>query len=953
MHVHLWDGPSSSLQFADLPINELVEGWVYRNQTFLALDDLPLRKHDAAFEAGLRLARERGMQAYCVQPMTTVSRRLGAMGFASREPHFCALEDVAYLQRVAELAGLCLDDTLTQKVFDEERNRLQLLIEVDRFSLDLEDSELGFASLLESLQSWAPDAFVGIYVYDSADECLRLTVLDRSWGDKMAPGGTAPLHRTLAGQVFRSRKTLALDASGLAALPFESVKRGMEMGVNSLCLSPIVSAIGAVGVLQVARRNGQSFSPREIETLEQAAAAIAPSLDRRLASSTAPVSKSAEMPFPASLAAANLFSFATPQALLSSQQLLSTYSQPSKVGLCILDTNFVYLAINNTLAEMNGIPAASHLGKTVREVLGETAGLVEPLLQRVLATGEAIQDWEISSILANRSEPGHWIAHYLPIRDAAGDVTQVGVIVVEVTEKRKLERSLHTVSQRLQDEKHRQEVVFEVGRVLAARSPLPQLFLRVSACLRRVLRQEYAALAIYEEQSGRLVRQALDFPLQRQPAAQDEIPSRQDPQRIALVEQRPLILSRAELQESASETAGNFLAEGMKALCCVPLLRSHGASGVMVLGSTRAEAFKSEDLILLNQVAAQLAAALENLQISKEVQDLRERMEKIPGFLGGKRRTAAPIDDIVGESDALGEVLRLVSIVAGSDATVLLRGETGTGKGLVARAIHRASRRSQRAFVTLNCAAIPTGLLESELFGHEKGAFTGAVSQKVGRLEMADGGTLFLDEIGEIPLELQPKLLRVLQDHEFERLGGNRTIKVNLRLIAATNRDLDRSVAEKEFRSDLFYRLNVFPIRIPPLRERPEDIPMLVRYFVDKFAGMMGRSVETIPEETMQALRDWEWPGNIRELGNFIERSVILTDGPTLQAPMADFETHETVRTSEHSLEKAERAHILRVLRETRGKIAGPKGAAFRLGLKRTTLQSMMKRLGITPKDYS
>jgi formate hydrogenlyase transcriptional activator len=293
-----------------------------------------------------------------------------------------------------------------------------------------------------------------------------------------------------------------------------------------------------------------------------------------------------------------------------------------------------------------------------------------------------------------------------------------------------------------------------------------------------------------------------------------------------------------------------------------------------------------------------------------------------------------------------------VEVVAASDATVLLLGETGTGKGLIARAIHRTSKRKDRGFITLNCAAIPTGLLESELFGHEKGAFTGAVSQKIGRLELADKGTLFLDEIGEIPLELQPKLLRLLQDHEFERLGGTRTIKVDLRLIAATNRDLAKSVAEKEFRSDLFYRLNVFPIRMPSLRERREDIPVLIRYFVQKFAAAMDRNIETIPRETMDTLVNWHWPGNVRELENFVERSVILTDGTALRAPLAEFRV-ETSNSPQQSLQGTEREHIVRVLRETKGLISGPRGAARQLGLKRSTLQSKMQRLGITRADYS
>jgi formate hydrogenlyase transcriptional activator len=413
-----------------------------------------------------------------------------------------------------------------------------------------------------------------------------------------------------------------------------------------------------------------------------------------------------------------------------------------------------------------------------------------------------------------------------------------------------------------------------------------------------------------------------------------------------------LIFNKDEMQRFPAGTADDLLAEGLKSLCCVPLLRPKGPLGVLVLGSTRADAFKTDDLTLLNQVAAQLAIALENARAAREVEHLRNRLVQDKRHLEGENRAQLHFEEIIGESPALKQVLDQVRIVAASDATVLILGETGTGKGLIARAIHRNSKRKDRGFITLNCAAIPTGLLESELFGHEKGAFTGAVSQKVGRLELADKGTLFLDEIGEIPLELQPKLLRVLQDHEFERLGGTRTIKVDLRLIAATNRDLARSVAEKEFRSDLFYRLNVFPIRMPSLRERREDIPLLIRYFVRQFDRGMNRGIETIPSETMNALINWHWPGNVRELENFIERSVILTDGTALRAPLAEFQA-ETSNTVEQSLEGTEREYIIRVLRETGGMISGATGAARRLGLKRTTLQSKIKRLGITPRDYS
>ncbi len=649
----------------------------------------------------------------------------------------------------------------------------------------------------------------------------------------------------------------------------------------------------------------------------------------------------------------NPVSSAAPEALIVSEQLLNAYFSASRVGLCILDTDFRYLAINNTLAEMNGIPAASHMGKSVREMLGDLAELVEPQFKRVLATRQPVLNREISAMLPTRTEPGHWIEHYIPIEDATGKATQIGVIAVEVTEQKRLEESLRGVSESLRLEKKRQQVMMEVICVLAAKWDVRQVFPQISAYLRRVLRQEYAALVLRDEKSGLLVRQAMDFPLQKGSSADVSITSAKGPGGKAMRERSSLIFTNNEMQGFDAKLTDGLLAEGLKSLCCVPLLRPKGPLGVLVLGSTRADAFKTDDLTLLNHVAAQLAIALENARTAREVEQLRSRWKQEKRYLEGEVRTKLNFEEIIGESLALKRALDQVMIVAVSDATVLLLGETGTGKGLIARAIHRTSKRKERSFVTLNCAAIPTGLLESELFGHEKGAFTGAVSQKIGRLELADKGTLFLDEIGEIPLELQPKLLRILQDHEFERLGGTQTIKVDMRLIAATNRDLARSVAEKEFRSDLFYRLNVFPIRLPSLRERREDIPPLVRYFVRKFARRMDRGIETIPSETMNALINWRWPGNVRELENFIERSVILTEGAALRAPLAELQANPSSGSAENSLESAEREHIIGVLRETGGMISGPTGAAHRLGVKRTTLQSKMQRLGITRNDYS
>jgi formate hydrogenlyase transcriptional activator len=304
-------------------------------------------------------------------------------------------------------------------------------------------------------------------------------------------------------------------------------------------------------------------------------------------------------------------------------------------------------------------------------------------------------------------------------------------------------------------------------------------------------------------------------------------------------------------------------------------------------------------------------------------------------------------EEIVGRSAAIKRVLAEVETVAPTDATVLILGETGTGKELIARAVHRLSARKDHPFVTLNCAAIPTGLLESELFGYEKGAFTGALGQKIGRFEMAHRGTLFLDEVGDIPLDLQPKLLRALQEKAFERLGGTRTIPIDVRLVAATNRNLKQMMGDKLFRSDLYYRLKVFPITTPPLRDHPEDIPVLVRHFTQKYAREMNRRVETIPTDTMPALVSWPWPGNVRELENFIERSVILSTGSTLRAPLAELRA-EAVETAGGTLAEMEREYIIHVLRKTGGVISA---AAIRLAVPRTTLNAMMRKLEITRKD--
>jgi formate hydrogenlyase transcriptional activator len=502
-------------------------------------------------------------------------------------------------------------------------------------------------------------------------------------------------------------------------------------------------------------------------------------------------------------------------------------------------------------------------------------------------------------------------------------------------------------------EKERLEVLLEVSTTLMSNLDVQQLFPAISGLIRKVVRQDYASIALYEELNHCLRVYALDSPFSDDLIAPDTVvPISESAAGPAVLKGEIKVCNREELVAVGSPVMKRMVELGIQSFCAIPLMTRKGKLGSLNLGSRTDHAFAPQHISFLKQVAAQVALAIDNARAYRDIEERTDKLKKEKLYLQDEIRSVLNFEEIVGESPVLRHVLSQVNTVAPLDATVLILGETGTGKELIARAIHRMSSRKEGSFIKLNCAAIPTGLLESELFGHEKGAFTGAVSAKVGRLELADKGTLFLDEVGDIPLDLQPKLLRVLQDQEFERLGGVRTIRVNIRLIAATNLDLAKSVGTREFRSDLYYRLHVFPLHMPPLRERGKDVELLVRYFVHKFSRRMNKQIETIPTETMTALSQWEWPGNVRELENFIERSVILSEGPVLNVPLSELKPSHSGPRHDTTLESLEREHILRVLRETGGVISGLRGAAARLGMKRTTLQSRMQKMGITRADY-
>ena len=541
----------------------------------------------------------------------------------------------------------------------------------------------------------------------------------------------------------------------------------------------------------------------------------------------------------------------------------------------------------------------------------------------------------------------------------------------------------------LQLQNERLQLLLDLTNSITSNLDLREVLRATSANARERMLSDLAGIALPDEESGKFRIYALDLPEGPGIVREGMLISSVGAGRTAFETLKPTIANTSNPDDfSPEEQAHNSLLTEQKTVCNIPLVSRGRALGILRVGRTAERPYDADEIDFLRLIGGQIAIAIENALAYEEITRLKDKLAEEKLYLEEEFRSEMGFERIIGSSPALRHVLQMVETVAPSDSTVLLLGETGTGKELIARAIHERSRRKDRTFVKLNCAAIPTGLLESELFGHEKGAFTGAISQKVGRMELADQGTLFLDEVGDIPPEIQPKLLRVLQEREFERLGSTHTRKVNVRIVAATNRNLEEMVADREFRNDLYYRLNVFPIRIPPLRDRREDIPLLVGYFVQKCAKQMQKRIESVPVSVMKGLTAWEWPGNIRELENFVERAVILTRGKSLEAPLAELlsrsqknkhvpfsaqpaqasapraevdiarivrETVASMKGKGAESEHAKKQHdeIVRVLTKCKGRVGGTEGAAARMGISRTTLISRMKRLEINPYDYA
>jgi formate hydrogenlyase transcriptional activator len=782
----------------ELPVDQSYSGLVFTTQRPVTINSLA----ETRFPIAASLSKAIGAESFCVLPLTTTVRRIGAMAFGSSSPYAFDESEQEYLTLVTNQVAVAVDNVLHAERLSHERDRLQLLVEVSESIASHRNLNDLFHDLAERLPRVVSFDYINLLLHDPARDVMRLNILVAPDASTIRPGQEFPVDSSASGLVWKTQQPFVVEDLEKETRPLLPIPMLLKNGVQSACWLPLTTALRRLGALGFGSVTRRVYTPADQHFMQQVA-------------------------------------------------------------------NQVAVAVDNVLHD----------------------------------------------------------------------------------------ESEHVAQQQLTRERDRLRLLLEVNNAVVSHLDLDDVFRAVSACVRRVIPCDGSSLLLWDTDTGQYRVYVLRFRHDDHFVEEGRVtdPHRdKSPSGIAITTRQAALFDEQQLRELAVESraAARILAEGVKSFCCVPLLSHDRVLGALNVGSFESHAFTEDDVVLLGQVATQIAIAVENALAYRQIAELKEKLNTEKLYLESEIRTEQNFDEIIGQSAPLKHVLQQIEIVAPTDSTVLIQGETGTGKELIARAIHNLSARRARTFVKVNCAAIPTGLLESELFGHEKGAFTGAIAQKIGRFELANGGTLFLDEVGDIPLELQSKFLRVLQEQEFERLGSTRTIRVDTRLVAATNRDLTAMVEAKEFRSDLYYRLNVFPIVNPPLRERREDIGALVRHFTDKFARKMNKHIETIPVDTMSTLTRYRWPGNIRELENIIERAVILSRGSTLDVPLAELKRHikedaVAVPRSHTTLQEAEREHIRQALEQANWLVGGPSGAAARLGMKRTTLQSKMAKLGI------
>jgi formate hydrogenlyase transcriptional activator len=867
------------------------------------------------------------------------------------------------------------------ETLSRNNDQLRLLIQVSEAIATYGDLTTLFRDLAKRLPAIVPFELIALFLHDPEKDVMRVHVLGGADGDLIPPGLEVPVDASFSGQVFTTQQPVSVRTREEAGRFPTAAALVDRIGVESFCMLPLTTTVRPLGAMGFGSSRPAAFEESEIEFLELVVRQVAVAVDNVLHDNSA---NAVQAQLREERDRLRLL-LEVSESIASHRNLENLFRDLAERLPPVVPFDYINLLLHDPSRNVMRLHIlVSPEGSTIQPGLElgvdeSVAGLVWKTQQPyVVENIEAEQ--RFPRLISMMRENGVQSFCAIPLTTALrrlgslgfgrltqtaygeadlGFMQQVANQVAVAVDNVLHDESVRSAQQLLTRERDRLQLLLEVNNAVVSQLDLDDVFTSVSSCLQRVIPHEHSSLLLYEPEARRFHKHVPRVAGKEIVLEDCEIDTEaaKSPAGIAITTKSAALFGESDLRSLARESriAQRIIEEGFKSVCSVPLLSHDRVLGALNVGCERPNAFSTDDVELLGQVAQQIAIAVENGLAFREIAELKEKLNTEKLYLEDEIRTDHNFEEIIGQSSALKQVLKQVEVVAPTDSTVLIQGETGTGKELIARAIHNASARRGRTFVKLNCAAIPTGLLESELFGHEKGAFTGAIARRLGRFELAHGGTLFLDEVGDISLELQSKLLRVLQEQEFERLGSTRTIRVDVRLVAATNRDLVGMVAEKQFRSDLYYRLNVFPIVNPPLRERREDIAPLVRYFTQKFSKRMNKRIGSIPTEAMTALSRYHWPGNIRELENLIERAVILSSGSKLEVPLGELGELEQRSGSDGfesarpltTLEEAEREHIRQALHQANWQVGGPSGAAVRLGMKRTTLQSKMAKLGI------
>ncbi|MBH0177780.1 MAG: sigma 54-interacting transcriptional regulator [Nitrospira sp.] len=862
-------------------------------------------------------------------------------------------------------------------VTDPLAEQYRALLEVSESIATHHDLTELFRALAQRLPRVLTFSSLVLGLHDPSKNVMRLHVLEDPRPLPVSLGLEFPVGDVPGGWVWQHQQPLVCKNLEQETRFPKVMPMIRQAGIRSLCIVPLTSARQRLGAMGVGSLEAHHYGQAEIDFLQQVARQVAVAVENVLNFERA---HQTEQEIRCQFERERLLLEIT-NAVVSHLDLRELFkaiaaclrrviahdsarltlfdAASNQLQVLALDSEMTnpWLVSSGELVPIEGTPAGLAFMERRTLLVGssELEKFASPIPQHLVTKG--VKSFVSAPLISHGSTLGTLdLVSFKDVAFSESDVkliTQVAdQVAISVENALNFERA-RQAEKEARRRFERERLMLEINNAVVSHLDLGELLTSISACLRRVIPHDLAGFCIYDAATNRLLAHSLDFPSNQEfGGIGDPIPLEGTPEGVAFTSQKTVLIKNLHLAEFSAEIIQRGAAAGLKSGCAVPLIAHDRALGTLSVVSLRENAFSEDDAELLGNIGRQVAIAIENVLAYQEIANLKDKLNREKLYLEDEIRSELNFEEIIGESAAIKQVLKQVGIVAPTDSTVLIFGETGTGKELLARAIHDRSKRRERTFVKLNCAAIPTGLIESELFGHERGAFTGAIATKVGRFELADGGTLFLDEVGEIPLELQSKLLRVLQEQEFERLGSTRTIKVNVRMLAATNRDLLQMVEGKQFRSDLYYRLNVFPIMSPSLQDRAGDIPLLVRYFTQQLARRMEKRIERIPSDAMDALCRYPWPGNVRELENFIERAVILSQGIELRVPLGELKT--TVRDGPQSvttLQTAERDHILRALEKTNWVIAGPTGAATLLGMKRSTLQSKMVKLGISRRS--